>query len=186
MDIGSIPIPKSVRKERIEENINVFDFTLTDDEIKVIDAFNTGERVLHYAEGRSSKYFPFGIEFWSTFRPTISNDVLHSPKATKSYSVWAVAATVLIFQESINELVNACRYTFGAFKVIKFNEVIFFCENIQMYRILNQHSENVNKTAIWISTVKQFQDSCIIWPLFMSNKYFYNKMYEFCWTFWDV
>lgn len=61
--IGSIPIPKSVRKERIEENINVFDFTLTDDEIKVIDTFNTGERVLHYTEGRSSKYFPFGIEF---------------------------------------------------------------------------------------------------------------------------
>lgn len=63
LDIGAIPIPKSVRKERVKENIDVFDFSLTDDEIKAIDAFNTGERVLHYSEGKSSKYFPFGIEF---------------------------------------------------------------------------------------------------------------------------
>lgn len=32
---------------------------------------------------------------------------------------------VSIFQESINDLVNACRYTFDAFKVIKYSEVIF-------------------------------------------------------------
>ena len=35
-------IPKSVHKERIEQNFNISDFTLTDDEMKRIDALDTG------------------------------------------------------------------------------------------------------------------------------------------------
>lgn len=41
----------------------MFDFKLTDDEIKYIDTFNTGERVIHFLESRYDKHFPFGIEF---------------------------------------------------------------------------------------------------------------------------
>ena len=37
---GCLPIPKSVHKERIEENINVFDFELSSDDMKNLDSLN--------------------------------------------------------------------------------------------------------------------------------------------------
>jgi diketogulonate reductase-like aldo/keto reductase len=37
-------IPKSTKPSRIAENINVFDFELTADEMVAIDALNTGRR----------------------------------------------------------------------------------------------------------------------------------------------
>ena len=47
---GVVVIPKSVRKERIEENIGIFDFTLTDEEMKKIGTLDTGrtEIIDHY------------------------------------------------------------------------------------------------------------------------------------------
>lgn len=37
---GCVPLPKSVHKERIEENINVFDFELSEDDMRAIDSLN--------------------------------------------------------------------------------------------------------------------------------------------------
>lgn len=47
---GVVVIPKSVHKERIEENINIFDFTLTDEDMTEIAALDTGhtEIIDHY------------------------------------------------------------------------------------------------------------------------------------------
>lgn len=47
---GVIVIPKSVHKSRMEENFNVFDFTLTEEEMKRIEALDTGESLFfsHY------------------------------------------------------------------------------------------------------------------------------------------
>ncbi len=42
---GVVTIPKSVRKERIAENADVFDFALTEDEMQTIDALDRGERL---------------------------------------------------------------------------------------------------------------------------------------------
>lgn len=45
-----VVIPKSTHKERMEENFNVFDFTLTDDELARIEALDGGESLFfsHY------------------------------------------------------------------------------------------------------------------------------------------
>jgi 2,5-diketo-D-gluconate reductase A len=40
---GFIVFPKSVRRERLEENLDVFDFTLTDAEMAAIDALDPGD-----------------------------------------------------------------------------------------------------------------------------------------------
>ena len=39
---GIVVIPKSVKKERMEQNINIFDFKLTDDEIERIRSLDLG------------------------------------------------------------------------------------------------------------------------------------------------
>ena len=41
---GVITIPKSVHKERIISNADIFDFSLTDEEIKTLDTLDKGER----------------------------------------------------------------------------------------------------------------------------------------------
>ena len=48
---GVIVIPKSVHKERMIENFNVFDFVLTDEEMKQIETLDTGKSLFfsHYS-----------------------------------------------------------------------------------------------------------------------------------------
>lgn len=41
---GVVTIPKSIREKRIVENADVFDFSLTDEEMKRIDGMNKDER----------------------------------------------------------------------------------------------------------------------------------------------
>lgn len=60
---GSIPIPKSQTKERIQQNIDVFDFQLTPVEMKVLEKFSTGHRIALLPMLKHSKYYPFNIEF---------------------------------------------------------------------------------------------------------------------------
>ena len=40
IDKGTVPLPKSVHKERIAENIRVFDFKLTIDEVNKLDKYS--------------------------------------------------------------------------------------------------------------------------------------------------
>ncbi len=44
LDHGVVTIPKSARADRIKENADIFDFTLSAQEIQAIDALNTNER----------------------------------------------------------------------------------------------------------------------------------------------
>jgi len=66
LQLGVAPIPKSADKQRIEENISIFDFELNENEVTLLDTFNTGTIALPIelqSDNFGHKYFPFGIEF---------------------------------------------------------------------------------------------------------------------------
>lgn len=54
-----IPIPKSSNIERLEENINVFDFTLSNDDLATLDSFNCNGRAVHAEEMKGMMHYPF-------------------------------------------------------------------------------------------------------------------------------
>lgn len=62
-ELGVVSIPKSVRKNRLAENIDIFDFTLTEQEKQIIELFNTGERLVAMYDARKSPYWPYGTKF---------------------------------------------------------------------------------------------------------------------------
>lgn len=58
---GTTIIPKTSKKERLAENIDLFNFTLTHDEVKSIDSLNKDKRFNdpgHYAEGAFKQFYP--------------------------------------------------------------------------------------------------------------------------------
>lgn len=59
VQLGTIPIPKSVSKNRIAENFAIFDFELSDEDMKIIDSYNTGQRLIPFSGMSQHKYFPF-------------------------------------------------------------------------------------------------------------------------------
>jgi len=59
LDRNLIPIPKSVTPIRIQQNIDVFDFSLTPEEIESIDNFDTGFRIIDALSWKDSPYYPF-------------------------------------------------------------------------------------------------------------------------------
>lgn len=64
LQLDTIPIPKSSNALRIEENMNVFDFQLSSDEMKVINGFNCNGRAVHAEELMDSPQYPFkNVEF---------------------------------------------------------------------------------------------------------------------------
>jgi len=59
-----VTIPKTVNKNRLAENLNIFDFTLSDEDMAYMFTFNRPEgRALHLSWNKTHKYFPFSIEY---------------------------------------------------------------------------------------------------------------------------
>ncbi|KAJ9579564.1 hypothetical protein L9F63_004749 [Diploptera punctata] len=58
-----VTIPKSVTASRISDNLNLFDFELTDEDITYIDSFDQNLRICHRDHAKDHKYYPFNIEF---------------------------------------------------------------------------------------------------------------------------
>lgn len=61
--LGTIPIPKSSNRERMLQNISIFDFELTADELKVLEGFSTGQRHIPFPLGVSHPHYPFSADF---------------------------------------------------------------------------------------------------------------------------
>lgn len=60
---GAVVIPKSANRERIRQNFDIFDFTLSDSDMQTIHGINNNRRLIDPKQDRHSKYYPFHIEF---------------------------------------------------------------------------------------------------------------------------
>ena len=56
---GLSVIPKSINSEHIQDNINVFDFEISIDDIKTISSLNKNWRAMDVSWIKGNKYFPF-------------------------------------------------------------------------------------------------------------------------------
>jgi len=63
IEIGAVPLPKSSNPKRIEDNLNIFNFKLLAEDIKNLDAYNTGERTVKFDEVENHPHYPFHFEF---------------------------------------------------------------------------------------------------------------------------
>ncbi|XP_063238362.1 aldo-keto reductase family 1 member B1-like [Bacillus rossius redtenbacheri] len=63
IQIGTVPIPKSVTKSRIQENIKVFDFELAPEDIAYVDSLDRGVRTCPYADAVGFPNYPFSIDY---------------------------------------------------------------------------------------------------------------------------
>ena len=58
-----IAIPKTSRKERLLENIDVFNYQLTDNEMTQIFSLNKNRRIIDPKKSVNNKGYPFAIPF---------------------------------------------------------------------------------------------------------------------------
>uniref|UniRef100_A0A182WQZ8 NADP-dependent oxidoreductase domain-containing protein n=1 Tax=Anopheles minimus TaxID=112268 RepID=A0A182WQZ8_9DIPT len=63
VDIGTVPIPKSGNPDRIRQNLDIFDFALTPEEVLTLDAMNTGQRLVAFETAAAHPFYPFDAEF---------------------------------------------------------------------------------------------------------------------------
>lgn len=59
IQIGNVVIPKSVTKDRIISNFDVFNFKLSDDDVKEIESFGYTERVCKMTQDQHHPEYPF-------------------------------------------------------------------------------------------------------------------------------
>lgn len=59
VDLGVIPIPKSITKSRVEQNIQIFDFTLDQKEKDLLRGFDRNYRTIFLNKWKVSPFYPF-------------------------------------------------------------------------------------------------------------------------------
>ncbi|XP_044735600.1 1,5-anhydro-D-fructose reductase-like [Chrysoperla carnea] len=64
IQLGTIPIPKTINKRRLKENINVFNFNLTRIDMEKIDTLNHNIRHYLFLEAEQHQHYPFDI-YWN-------------------------------------------------------------------------------------------------------------------------
>ena len=63
LDRGINVIPKSVTPSRIESNAEVFDFSLTGDEVAQIKSMNKNFRIVELPQNLNILYYPFKVPY---------------------------------------------------------------------------------------------------------------------------
>ena len=59
IDRGQSTVPKSSSFKRLKENIDIFDFNLTNEDIKRLESLNIKHRYIDLKEHRNDPYYPF-------------------------------------------------------------------------------------------------------------------------------
>ncbi|KAF2902772.1 hypothetical protein ILUMI_03417 [Ignelater luminosus] len=59
IQLGNATIPKSSNKERLIQNINIFDFELSPDDMKFINSFDCNGRICPYSNAKDHPLYPF-------------------------------------------------------------------------------------------------------------------------------
>ncbi|KAJ6640838.1 Aldo-keto reductase family 1 member A1-A [Pseudolycoriella hygida] len=63
LQMGTILIPKSTNRRHMNENMQIFDFYLTEDEMNIMGKFDKGKRTSLLLRFSNSIHYPFNIEF---------------------------------------------------------------------------------------------------------------------------
>lgn len=63
LDLGITIVPKSTRKERMIENLDVFDFELEKVDVEYLDSLDRSARICGFTDFKDHKYYPFNIEY---------------------------------------------------------------------------------------------------------------------------
>lgn len=63
MDRGLIVIPKSTTPSRIEANAQVFDFSLSKEEVSQLMALNKNFRIVEIPQNVNLKYYPWNPDY---------------------------------------------------------------------------------------------------------------------------
>jgi diketogulonate reductase-like aldo/keto reductase len=61
--VGNIVIPGSKNEAHIKDNINIFDFTLTGEELKAIESVNKNVRYYHSSKEALANYAAYAPDF---------------------------------------------------------------------------------------------------------------------------
>nr|WJJ70440.1 venom protein U-MPTX.17-Mc32 [Megalopyge crispata] len=59
LNLGAVPLPKSVTKARIEQNLDVFDFQLSPQETELLRSYDKHFRTIPQIKWRDHPYYPF-------------------------------------------------------------------------------------------------------------------------------
>ncbi|XP_020817114.1 aldose reductase isoform X2 [Drosophila serrata] len=59
IDLGTVPIPKAAHKSHLMENLDIFDFNLTPEELLHFESFNRGHRIWKFEKAKNHQYYPY-------------------------------------------------------------------------------------------------------------------------------
>ncbi|XP_061726870.1 aldo-keto reductase AKR2E4-like isoform X1 [Cydia pomonella] len=76
VEMGVIPIPKSITSSRIFENIDIFDFQLEDNDKRILRKFDRGYRTIPQLKWRDHPFYPFEkkADYPTTSTSTVRTD----------------------------------------------------------------------------------------------------------------
>ncbi|KAJ9598314.1 hypothetical protein L9F63_010992, partial [Diploptera punctata] len=60
---GTVPIPKSSSKKRLQENFDIFNFEISKEDMNTIDALNKNIRICPFSDAKGDINYPFDLEY---------------------------------------------------------------------------------------------------------------------------